>query len=82
MFDKKSKYAGSFRRASASAIDMLIANIIRMIMFTILGTLFVEKQLINFRADFQTRFDSNIIGNDPEKIKIILLYKIQFIQSF
>jgi uncharacterized RDD family membrane protein YckC len=76
MIDYTYKYAGSFRRGFASAIDMLIANTLRMIMFTLLGKLFVEKQLINFKADFQTRFDSTVIGRDPDKIRFLMDHQL------
>ncbi len=66
------KYAGSFRRSTAAAIDMFIANFIRMIFFTILGELWIKQQLIEFWVDFRAKFDSNVIGNDPEKIRFLV----------
>lgn len=66
------KYAGSFRRSAAAAIDMFIANLIRMFFFAILGELWIKKLLINFWADFKTKFNSDIIGNDPEKIQFLI----------
>ena len=79
MFDlhkKKSKYANGFRRAFASLIDIFISNIIRMITFAVLGELFIAKQLVNFREAFQTKFDSNSIGRDPEKIRFLMEHQI------
>jgi uncharacterized RDD family membrane protein YckC len=66
------KYAGSFRRSAAAAIDMFIANFIRMVFFAILGELWMKQQLINFWAEFKAKFDSDIIGNDPERIQFLI----------
>lgn len=74
--NKESQYVGSFRRGFASSIDMLIANFARMIVLMILGKLFIEKQLINFRGDFKAKFDSNIIGTDPEKIRFLMEHQV------
>jgi len=74
--NQKSKYAGSLRRSFASGIDMLIANAARMIVFTMLGKLLIEKQLINFGVSFKAKFDSNVIGTDPEKIRFLMEHQV------
>jgi uncharacterized RDD family membrane protein YckC len=70
------KYAGSFRRSTAAAIDIFIANLIRMLAVTIIGNLWFNQQLINFWADFKAKFDSDIIGKDPEKIHFLVQHQI------
>ncbi len=70
------KYAGSFRRSAAAAIDIFIANLIRMVVVTILGNFWFNQQLINFWADFKAKFDSDIIGKDPEKIHFLMQHAI------
>jgi uncharacterized RDD family membrane protein YckC len=79
------QFAGSFRRGAAAAIDMFIANIIRMILFAIMGELWMKPQLVNFWAEFKAKFDSDIIGNDPEKIHFLIespLFKNSLIFCF
>ncbi|MFT6106799.1 MAG: putative RDD family membrane protein YckC [Rickettsiales bacterium] len=70
------KNAGSFKRFVASAIDILIANIIRMVTFTVLANLWLKKHINNFYGEFQEKFDSNFVGNDPEKIQFIAQHSI------
>ena len=66
------KYAGSFRRSAAAAIDMFIANFIRMTFFTIMGEMWIKQHWIKFGVDFKAKFNSDIIGNDPEKIQFLI----------
>jgi uncharacterized RDD family membrane protein YckC len=70
--DPNSKYAGSIVRSVAAAIDMFIANIIRITVFAILGELWLKQQLINFQTEFKLKFDSDQINGDPEKIQFLV----------
>jgi len=70
------KYAGSFKRSFAASIDTLIANMIRMLVITILGNLWFKQQIIIFQDDFKNKFDTDIIGKDPEKIQFLMHHSI------
>ncbi len=70
------KYAGSLKRSAAAAIDIFIANMIRMVVVTIIGNFWFNPQLVKFWADFKAKFDSEIIGKDPEKIHFLMQHQI------
>ena len=78
MFNQNSdpKYAGSLSRFFANTIDILIANIIRMIVFSILGNLLIKKNIATFWIDFKDKFNSNFIGNNPERIRFLVEHQI------
>lgn len=75
-FNQELKYVGSFKRGFAAAIDVLIANLIRAVVVTILANLWLNQQIINFLADFKTKFNTEIIGKDPEKIQFLMQHSV------
>lgn len=70
-FDHKIEYAGSFTRSCASAIDMFIANTIRVIVFSILGSLWFGKKVLQFQAEFKAKFGVDVIGKSPEQLEFL-----------
>ena len=70
------KYIGSIKRSCSAAIDIFIANVIRMILFSVLGKYWLQPQIINFWTDFKARFDSDMIGKDPEKIHFLMQHQV------
>ncbi|MES2677931.1 MAG: RDD family protein [Pseudomonadota bacterium] len=70
------KYVGSLKRSFAAAIDILIANIIRMAVVMVLSALWMNQQIINFWNDFKAKFDSDFIGKDPEKIQFLMQHTV------
>ncbi|MFT6077226.1 MAG: putative RDD family membrane protein YckC [Myxococcota bacterium] len=72
----ETKNASSLKRFVASVIDIIIANIIRVTVFTILANLWIKQLVLNLRNEFQEKFNSNVAGNDPEKIQFIAQHSI------
>ncbi len=70
------KYVGSFKRSFAAAMDTLIANLIRMVVVMFLSALWMSQQVSNFQNDFKAKFDSQIIGKDPDKIQFLMQHSV------
>jgi uncharacterized RDD family membrane protein YckC len=75
-FNEDFKYAGSFRRSLASAIDFFLANIIRIIVATILGRLWFNNKIITFQNQFKEKFGTNIIGRDAAQVEFFANHPI------
>jgi uncharacterized RDD family membrane protein YckC len=81
IFKKKpedEKYAGSFRRSTAAAIDMWIVLFLRVFVMQILGAVWLNSAIINFMDEFREYFGTETIKNTPEHIDFILNNRIFF----
>ncbi|MCE3255649.1 MAG: hypothetical protein K0R25_1143 [Rickettsiaceae bacterium] len=70
------QYAGSFKRGFANSIDVLIANLIRVVAVMLLGNLWLGEQIRKFKEDFETKFESDFIGKDPERINFLVQHSV------
>ncbi|MFT5703149.1 MAG: putative RDD family membrane protein YckC [Rickettsiales bacterium] len=66
------KKIGSVKRGFANAIDVIIANALRIIVVLPLFNLWVKPKAVDFRISFKEKFDSHTIGRDPDKIQFLM----------
>ena len=66
------KYAKSFRRGSATAIDIVITSFLRAITMNLLGKFWLEQKFITFRQEFMDHFGTEEIHNTPEHIDFVV----------
>lgn len=76
--DNNKKYAGSLRRSAAAMIDIWITLIIRGIFAQIVGSLFLNQQMLLFVEAFRTEFGTDAPKNNPEHINFIIHHPIFF----
>jgi uncharacterized RDD family membrane protein YckC len=69
---KNTKYAGSFRRSSAAAIDMTAVLFLRIIAMEILGNLWLNPQILKFAQEFREKFGTETPKNTQEHIDYII----------
>lgn len=72
------KYASSFRRSTAAAIDVWIVLFLRVIFMQILGQLWLHQAIVNFMTEFKDQFGTETIKNTPEHIDFIVNNRIFF----
>jgi uncharacterized RDD family membrane protein YckC len=69
-------YAGSFKRSSATMIDMLIVLVLRTVIMQIMAFLWINQQILEFAAEFKNRFGTESMKNTPEHMDFFLHHKI------
>ncbi len=66
------KYAGSFRRSTASLIDIWIVMFLRAATMHLLGKFWLEAKFLTLKQDFITNFGTDTPKNTPEHINFIM----------
>lgn len=69
-------YAGAWIRGCAASIDIMVATTLRIVTAMILGNLWFNQQLANFIVDMKSKFGTDMIGHDPERIDFLLHHPI------
>jgi uncharacterized RDD family membrane protein YckC len=75
---EKTNYATSMRRSTAISIDIWIVMILRVIVMQLLGTFWLNNEVINFIKAFNERFGTETPKNVPEHIDFIIHHRIFF----
>ncbi len=81
IFTKKesdSLYANSFKRALASMIDMIFTLFLRGFIMQILGTFWMNKKILQFQQEFETKFGTETMKNTPDHINYFISHGIIF----
>ncbi len=81
IFAKKeldTKYAKSSRRAFASMIDIFVTLFLRSFTIQILGTFWMNKQLIKFQQEFEKNFGTESMKNTPDHINYFINHNVFF----
>lgn len=78
MENKELESAGSFKRSFANFIDVIIANLIRALLISLLFQLWIKEKLIDFIEEFKVTFQTDVVffGSDPEKIRFLAHHSI------
>jgi uncharacterized RDD family membrane protein YckC len=66
------KYVGSFRRSTASLIDIWIVIFLRATTMHLFGKFWLEEKFIKLKQDFVTNFGTDTPKNTPEHINFII----------
>lgn len=66
------KYASSLRRSNASAIDIIIVTIFRLITVQTLGIYWINVKLLELHNDFKNFFGTATIKDTPAHINFVL----------
>ncbi|MBU6339036.1 MAG: RDD family protein [Rickettsiales bacterium] len=77
--EKKVIYASSIRRSCASAIDAILALILRAITIQIIGMLYLERVWRNFFTDLNNTFGTSSLKRTPEHLNFLIHHQIFFI---
>jgi uncharacterized RDD family membrane protein YckC len=72
------KYATSFCRSSAAAIDLWIVLFLRIAIMQLLGVLWLNGKILKFMQEFNDHFGAQSIKNTPEHIDFIVHNRIFF----
>lgn len=67
-----SKYVGSFRRSTASLIDIWIVIFLRAATMHLLGKFWLESKFIALKQNFVTTFGTDTPKNTPEHVNFII----------
>lgn len=79
---EETKYAGSSRRSSAAMIDMWIVLTLRVIVMQILGTLWLNYEIVKFMDAFKEKFGTESVKNTREHIDFVLQSPIFYYSLF
>jgi len=66
------KYVGSFKRVSASSIDLWIVLLLRWLTMILLSKFWLEQKLATFKVNFTEKFGTEVPKKTPEHINFIL----------
>ncbi len=69
-------YSSSFKRSSATMIDMLITIFLRAIAMQLMGTLWINQQILNFAQEVKDHFGTDTLKNTPEHINFLVHHTI------
>jgi uncharacterized RDD family membrane protein YckC len=75
---KENRYASSFKRATASMIDLWIVLFLRILTMEILGRIWLKGEIVNFVKEFYDRFGTETPKNTPEHIDFIINSRVFF----
>lgn len=70
------KFAGSFRRGTAAAIDVWIVLFLRIFTMQFLGSIWINKAVTDFMLEFQTQFGTETIKNTRDHLDFIINNRI------
>ena len=79
---EEQKYASSFRRSTAATIDIWLVLLLRVAFMQILGTLWLNSEILKFIQEFDEKFGTESIKNTPEHINFIVHHRIFFYSLF
>jgi len=74
--EQESVYVSSFRRGSATMIDMLIVLFIRTFAMQFMAIMWINNQMAQFQYEFQQQFGTESMKNTPEHINYFLHHRI------
>jgi len=72
------KYVSSFRRCTASTIDMWIVLFMRIVVAEIAGKLWLKQALIDFTQEFNQQFGTETAKYTPDHVDFILHSRLFF----
>jgi len=72
---EESPFPGSFKRSSASMMDMVIVLVLRSVVAQLLGSLFMNQIIQDFLTEFHDKFGTETVKSTPEHIDFVIHHK-------
>lgn len=73
---KPQSYVGTFKRSTASFIDVTIVFFLRAFAMQIMGYLWLNEQILRYAQDFQNRFGTESMKNTKPHVEFLLNHQI------
>ena len=73
---QQKRYATSFKRSTATMIDIWVVLFLRMIAMQIMATLWLNNAILEFMAEFNQRFGTETVKNTPEHINFVIHHRV------